>query len=250
MFIPLTTCSWWPSFPLKIGRDHGLETGKPLSTLVYGAEGTTTRTTSTDGSRPLTERDSDSLEPGGGCVDRSGTTSLRPSDTRVTVNFSPFLLSLASLSLSLSLSLAVAFRSSCFLPSFLFFSFKPSNRYIYASLVSDKIYRYWINKMCTEIFVRSKFEILPKMVFFLSMWCSLASFRFFRFSCLFLSISNVSSKRGGFNLIGIKFDLDRLDGIFLRDWMIWWYKFFEIFLIRACRMHRCFSLRILLVRFC
>lgn len=103
-------------------RDHGLETGKPLSTLVYGAEGTTTRTTSADGSRPLTERDSDSLEPGGGCVDRSGTTSLRPSDTQVTVNFSPFLLSPC---LSFSFSFIGCCASSCFLPSFPFFSFKP-----------------------------------------------------------------------------------------------------------------------------
>ena len=95
----------------------------PLDTSMR-AEGTTTHTTSADGSRPLTERDSDSLEPGGGCVDRSGTTSLRPSDTQVTVNFSLFSLSLSlSLSLSFSLSLfhqAVAFRLHL---SFIFFLF-------------------------------------------------------------------------------------------------------------------------------
>lgn len=82
----------------------------PLDTGMR-AEGTTTRTTSADGSRPLTERDSDSLEPGGGCVDRSGTTSLRPSDTQVTVNFSPFVLSLVpSLVFLFLFHRAVAFR--------------------------------------------------------------------------------------------------------------------------------------------
>lgn len=96
-----------------------------------GAEGTTTRTTSTDGSRPLTERDSDSLEPGGGCVDRSGTTSLRPSDTQVTVNFSPFLLSPLFLFL---FRWRFVHRVSLFL---FLFSFK--NRYICMQ-------RYWINK--------------------------------------------------------------------------------------------------------
>lgn len=153
--IPLTTCSWWPSFPLKIGRDHGLETGKPLSTLVYGAEGTTTRTTSADGSRPLTERDSDSLEPGGGCVDRSGTTSLRPSDTQVTVNFSPFLLSPC---LSFSFSFIGCCASSCFLPSFPFFSFKP-----FQIVISMHRLSYWINKKCTEISFVPKFGIFTSL---------------------------------------------------------------------------------------
>lgn len=56
-----------------------------------GPEGAITRTTSADGSRPLTERDSDSLwNRGGGCVDRSWTTGLRPSDTEVgAANFAP-----------------------------------------------------------------------------------------------------------------------------------------------------------------
>ncbi|KAL2751545.1 hypothetical protein V1477_000703 [Vespula maculifrons] len=50
-----------------------------------------TRSTSTDGSRALTERDCDSLEPGGGCVDQPGTTSLwPPPDTRVTSRSEPF----------------------------------------------------------------------------------------------------------------------------------------------------------------
>lgn len=103
----------------------------PLWHWCMGAEGTTTRTTSTDGSRPLTERDSDSLEPGGGCVDRSGTTSLRPSDTQVTVNFSPFLLSPLFLFL---FRWRFVHRVSLFL---FLFSFK--NRYICMQ-------RYWINK--------------------------------------------------------------------------------------------------------
>lgn len=169
--IPLTTCSWWPSFPLKIGRDHGLETGKPLSTLVYGAEGTTTRTTSADGSRPLTERDSDSLEPGGGCVDRSGTTSLRPSDTQVTVNFSPFLLSPC---LSFSFSFIGCCASSCFLPSFPFFSFKPfqivisMHRLSYIGLIKS-VQR---SRSFQSLESLRRFQRNEDGFFFLSMWYS------------------------------------------------------------------------------
>lgn len=217
--IPLTTCSWWPSFPLKIGRDHGLETGKPLSTLVYGAEGTTTRTTSADGSRPLTERDSDSLEPGGGCVDRSGTTSLRPSDTQVTVNFSPFLLSPC---LSFSFSFIGCCASSCFLPSFPFFSFKPfqivisMHRLSYIGLIkSVQRSRSFQSLESLRRFQRNEdgFFFIDVMLFF----------SFDSFSYLYLLVSRISSKRDG-NLIGIKFDLD---GVFLRDWTIWRYKCFE-----------------------
>lgn len=190
----------------------------PLDT-VYGAEGTTTRTTSADGSRPLTERDSDSLEPGGGCVDRSGTTSLRPSDTQVTVNFSPFLLSPC---LSFSFSFIGCCASSCFLPSFPFFSFKPfqivisMHRLSYIGLIkSVQRSRSFQSLESLRRFQRNEdgFFFIDVMLFF----------SFDSFSYLYLLVSKVSSKRDG-NLIGIKFDLD---GVFLRDWTIWRYKCFE-----------------------
>lgn len=206
----------------------------PLWHWCMGAEGTTTRTTSTDGSRPLTERDSDSLEPGGGCVDRSGTTSLRPSDTQVTVNFSPFLLSPLFLFL---FRWRFVHRVSLFL---FLFSFK--NRYICMQ-------RYWINKKKNVRMI----SFVPSFEFFkfhfqevLILDATFLSFDSLDFLVFFLLISKVFPKLDG-DLIGIKFDSDHLDGIFRsNDTTIRSVSRYDL----GVECIDGFSLRILLVRFC
>lgn len=205
----------------------------PLWHWCMGAEGTTTRTTSTDGSRPLTERDSDSLEPGGGCVDRSGTTSLRPSDTQVTVNFSPFLLSPLFLFL---FRWRFVHRVSLFL---FLFSFK--NRYICMQ-------RYWINKKKNVRMI----SFVPSFEFFklrrsIDSRCDVPQFLWiFSFLFFFLLISKVFPKLDG-DLIGIKFDSDHLDGIFRsNDTTIRSVSRYDL----GVECIDGFSLRILLVRFC
>lgn len=203
----------------------------PLWHWCMGAEGTTTRTTSTDGSRPLTERDSDSLEPGGGCVDRSGTTSLRPSDTQVTVNFSPFLLSPLFLFL---FRWRFVHRVSLFL---FLFSFK--NRYICMQ-------RYWINKK--KVYGFRSFQVSNSLSFeeVLILDAMFLSFDSLDFLVFFLLISKVFPKLDG-DLIGIKFDSDHLDGIFRsNDTTIRSVSRYDL----GVECIDGFSLRILLVRFC
>lgn len=204
----------------------------PLWHWCMGAEGTTTRTTSTDGSRPLTERDSDSLEPGGGCVDRSGTTSLRPSDTQVTVNFSPFLLSPLFLFL---FRWRFVHRVSLFL---FLFSFK--NRYVCMQ-------RYWINKKKVYGRFRS-FQVSNSLSFeeVLILDAMFLSFDSLDFLVFFLLISKVFPKLDG-DLIGIKFDSDHLDGIFRsNDTTIRSVSRYDL----GVECIDGFSLKILLVRFC
>lgn len=89
IFFWLTTCSWCSSYPMKMSLVTYTEVGKLLS--AHCRE----RSRRSDNAHHLHGRESAtdwtwlrfSLEPGGGCVDRSWTTSLRPSDTKGAANF-------------------------------------------------------------------------------------------------------------------------------------------------------------------